>query len=137
MLRRLSGLGLLFVSTLVLADEDCRNAKTTLAMNQCLEQQLQQAETTLEQYLTASQQQYQDNTGVVAAITKAQNTWQQYRDAHCNSVYSIWVKGTIRGPLTWRCLIKKTHARTHELWSTYLTFMDNKTSVLPEPKHQP
>jgi uncharacterized protein YecT (DUF1311 family) len=103
-------------------------------MNQCLEQAFDKAETSMQRYLSASLKRYENNDEVFNSIHSAQHAWQRYRKHHCESLYSIWIEGTIRGPLTWRCLITETQERRHQLWDSYLRFMDNSKPVLPEPQ---
>lgn len=105
-----------------------------MAMNQCLEQAFDKAETGMERYLSASLKRYENNDEVLDSIHRAQHAWQRYRKHHCESLYSIWIEGTIRGPITWRCLITETQKRRHQLWDSYLRFMDNSKPVLPEPQ---
>lgn len=130
-------LSLFCLPATVMAQLPCTEADTTVAMNACLEAELEKADNTMQRYLEASRERYQDNQSVLTAISKAQDAWQQYRDDHCNSLYTIWIDGTIRGPIGWRCLIDKTQQRSHELWSTYLNFMDSQEPLLPEPEPSP
>lgn len=125
---------LLCVSSTVLARDECHDSETTMAMNQCLEQAFDKAETGMERYLSASLKRYENNDEVLDSIHRAQHAWQRYRKHHCESLYSIWIEGTIRGPITWRCLITETQKRRHQLWDSYLRFMDNSKPVLPEPQ---
>lgn len=130
-------LSLFCLPATVIAELPCRESETTLAMNACLQAELEKANNTMHRYLKASRERYQDNEAVLTAISKAQDAWQQYRKDHCGSLYTIWIDGTIRGPISWRCLIDKTEQRSHELWSTYLNFMDDQDPLLPEPSPSP
>lgn len=130
-------LSLVCLPATVIAQLPCSEADTTVAMNECLEAELEKANNTMQRYLQASRERYQDNEAVLTAISRSQQSWQQYRTHHCSSLYTIWVDGTIRVPISWRCLIDKTQQRSHELWSTYLNFMDSQTPLLPEPSPSP
>ncbi|MDE0552455.1 hypothetical protein OU793_24315, partial [Vibrio sp. VP6] len=58
---------------------------------------------------------------------------QAYMSSHCDSVYTQWRDGTIRGVMAISCKTKLTKQRTHELWENFLTYMDSTPPVLPEP----
>ncbi len=54
--------------------------------------------------------------------------------SHCNSVYTQWRDGTIRGIMFTSCKIQLTKQRTHRVWSYFLTRLDSTLSVLVESK---
>ena len=113
---------------------DCDNAQTTLHMNECAQQTLGVAQQQLQQYLNAAYAHNKDDTELVAAIGVAQTQWKAYANAHCESIYTQWRDGSIRNLMALSCRTELTHARTHELWSNFLTYMDSSPAVLPEPK---
>ncbi|CAH7037674.1 LprI domain-containing protein [Vibrio chagasii] len=121
----------------VLAGEnvvDCDNAMNTLEINHCAALELESAQVELEKYLAASFEHNADDTELVGGIKVAQESWQAYMTAHCDSVYTQWRDGSIRGLMALSCKTKLTKQRTHEVWDNFLTYMDSTPPVLPEPK---
>ncbi|MFA0629716.1 lysozyme inhibitor LprI family protein [Vibrio sp. 10N.222.49.A3] len=113
---------------------DCENAMTTLDINHCAAIELESAQLELEQYLEASFEHNAYDAELVSSIKVAQDSWQAYMTAHCDSVYTQWRDGTIRGVMALSCKIRLTKQRTHEVWANFLTYMDSTPAVLPEPK---
>ncbi|WP_437344045.1 lysozyme inhibitor LprI family protein [Vibrio chagasii] len=121
----------------VLAGEktvDCDNAMNTLEINHCAALELESAQVELDKYLAASFEHNADDVELVDAIKGAQESWQAYMTAHCDSVYTQWRDGSIRGLMALSCKTKLTKQRTHEVWENFLTYMDSTPPVLPEPK---
>nr|WP_086939389.1 lysozyme inhibitor LprI family protein [Thaumasiovibrio occultus] len=112
---------------------DCNNAMTTIEINQCAAIELASAQTQLDHYLAMSLEQKAHDPELVAAIKVAQQDWQAYMTSHCDSVYTQWRNGTIRGVMAISCKTKLTKQRTHTLWQSFLTYMDSTPPVLPEP----
>ncbi|CDT79987.1 conserved exported hypothetical protein [Vibrio coralliirubri] len=120
-----------------LADEgivDCENAMNTIEINQCAAIELESAQAELDKYLAASFEHNAYDAELVASIKKAQESWQAYMTAHCDSVYTQWRDGSIRGVMALSCKTSLTKQRTHEVWTNFLTYMDSTPPVLPEPK---
>ena len=130
---RVMGCLLLFWSGALLAN-DCRQANSTLELNQCLMEQLEQHEVELHHYLAEARGRYLADEVVVEAMDKAQQHWLDYRQQQCGSIYNIWRDGSIRGAMALNCDIRMTRLRTHQIWHSYLTFMDNAQPLLPEPQ---
>lgn len=123
-----------------LADEgivDCENAMNTIEINQCAAIELESAQAELDKYLAASFEHNAYDAELVASIKKAQESWQAYMTAHCDSVYTQWRDGSIRGVMALSCKTTLTKERTHEVWANFLTYMDSTPPVLPEPKLAP
>ena len=123
-----------------LADEgivDCENAMNTIEINQCAAIELESAQAELDKYLAASFEHNAYDAELVASIKKAQESWQAYMTAHCDSVYTQWRDGSIRGVMALSCKTTLTKQRTHEVWVNFLTYMDSTPPVLPEPKLAP
>ena len=123
-----------------LADEgvvDCENAMNTIEINQCAAIELESAQAELDKYLAASFEHNAYDAELVASIKKAQESWQAYMTAHCDSVYTQWRDGSIRGVMALSCKTTLTKQRTHEVWANFLTYMDSTPPVLPEPKLAP
>ncbi|ERM57446.1 lysozyme inhibitor LprI family protein [Vibrio cyclitrophicus] len=132
----LSAVLLTCVPLLVSASDDaidCENAMTTLEINQCASISLESAQLELDQYLEASFKHNAYDEELVNSIKVAQDSWQAYMTAHCDSVYTQWRDGSIRGLMALSCKTELTKKRTHEVWGNFLTYMDSTPPVLPEP----
>ncbi|EAP95923.1 lysozyme inhibitor LprI family protein [Vibrio splendidus] len=116
---------------------DCENAMNTIEINHCAAIELESAQAELDKYLAASFEHNDYDAELVASIKKAQDSWQAYMSAHCNSVYTQWRDGSIRGVMALSCKTTLTKQRTHEVWVNFLTYMDSTPPVLPEPKLAP
>jgi len=112
---------------------DCENAMTTLEINQCASISLESAQLELDQYLEASFKHNAYDEELVNSIKVAQDSWQAYMTADCDSVYTQWRDGSIRGLMALSCKTELTKKRTHEVWGNFLTYMDSTPPVLPEP----
>lgn len=123
------------ISLLAQAEEiNCDNAMTKHQINMCSRQEVQQAENEMLDYLNASKDRYSEEAQVLKLLTESQAQWREYREAHCDAIYQVWSGGTIRGVMYNGCMLEVTKNRTHELWQSYLTYMDSTPPVLPEPK---
>ncbi|UPR31665.1 DUF1311 domain-containing protein [Vibrio crassostreae] len=123
-----------------LADDgvvDCENAMNTIEINHCAAIELESAQAELDNYLAVSFEHNAYDAELVASIKKAQESWQVYMTAHCDSVYTQWRDGSIRGVMALSCKTRLTKQRTHEVWANFLTYMDSTPPVLPEPKLAP
>lgn len=125
-----------FPVSLPAEEPDCEKAMTTLDINYCAGLEQEAAEQEMQRYLEKSLERHSDDTELVAAIKQAQEAWQAYANAHCDSIYTMWREGTIRGVLSISCKTKLIRKRTHELWSDFLTYMDSTEPVLPEPARE-
>ncbi|MGF1824889.1 DUF1311 domain-containing protein [Vibrio splendidus] len=140
MKRFIPALILAYFSCSTLAGEhviDCENAMTTIEINHCASIKLESAQMELDKYLTASFEHNAYDAELVSSIKVAQESWQTYQSAHCDSVYTQWRDGSIRGLMALSCKTKLTKQRTHELWENFLTYMDSTPPVLPEPEPEP
>lgn len=131
---RILGLFLLCISTPLLAAEDCPDANTTYEIGMCLAEHLEQQEVELQHYLAEARARYVDNEMVIESIEKAQQSWLAYRLEQCSSIYNIWKDGTIRSIMGLNCSIHMTKLRIHQIWHSYLTYMDSTPPLLPEPQ---
>ena len=113
---------------------DCNNAVTTYDRMDCQKIEIAKVEKTLNKYWHASRQRYKDDKEVVSHMDKSQKVWIAYRKAHCDVIYQIWIDGSIRGLMAGNCLLDMTKKRTHEIWETYLTYMDSTPPILKEPE---
>ncbi|NOH94374.1 DUF1311 domain-containing protein [Vibrio sp. AIC-3] len=112
---------------------DCENAMNTIEINHCAAIELESAQAELDKYLAASFEHNAYDAQLVASIKKAQESWQAYMTAHCDSAYTQWRDGSIRGVMALSCKTTLTKQRTHEVWANFLTYMDSTPPVLPEP----
>lgn len=112
---------------------DCKNEMTTIEINQCYATALKSAEIELDKYLQTSLKHNAHDPELITAIKRAQEDWQLYMSSHCNSIYTQWRDGTIRGLMTITCKTELTRQRTYELWTNFLTYMDSTPPVLPKP----
>lgn len=131
--RRVLWLALALGATAAADDLDCKNAITTPDINHCAGLELSAAEDVMAEYLAASRERVSYDAELVAAIEEAQEAWLAYRRAHCGSVYTQWRDGTIRTVMSLTCSERLTRQRTHDLWTSFLTYMDSTPPVLPEP----
>ena len=114
--------------------------EATVEINDCQSAVLAKAEAEQKRYLAAARQRITaaaaDDAGAAKALAqfdKVQAAWAAYREADCGALYDYWSAGTIRGTIALTCQIDLTRARTHTVWSEYLTYMDSTPPDLPEP----
>jgi uncharacterized protein len=122
---------------------ECDGA-TTLAMNECGSIYADRAERELTRYLavaraglTDSAKESPEDNGAQEAVKgfeAAQKAWVAYRGAECDAVYDSWSGGTIRTWMNLSCTTDMTKARTLQVWSNWLQFMDNTPPKLPKPR---
>lgn len=67
-------------------------------------------------------------------IRRAQESWEKYADAHCDSVYERWSDGSVRFYEYYRCQKELAIERTYVIWKAYLTYADSTPPVLPDPR---
>ncbi|WP_061017321.1 lysozyme inhibitor LprI family protein [Vibrio splendidus] len=137
MKKLISALIVVCFSFSALSDEsvvDCENAMNTIEINQCAAIELESAQAELDKYLEASFEHNSYDAELVSSVKSAQESWQAYVTAHCDSVYTQWRDGSIRGVMALSCKTKLTKQRTYEVWENFLTYMDSTPPVLPEPK---
>ena len=115
-------------------DLDCSNANTTYSLMDCQKIKIVNEEEMLNKYWTESKERYKGDKEVITLMDKSQESWMIYRKAHCNTIYQIWIQGSIRGLMYGSCILDMTKKRTHEIWETYLTYMDSSPAILKEPK---
>ena len=131
---RIIGVFLLCVAAPVMAADECQNANTTYEIGACMAEKLEQQEVEMQHYLAESRARYTDDELIVESIEKAQQSWLSYRQEQCGSIYNIWRDGTIRSIMGLSCSIRMTKLRTHQIWHSYLTSMENSSPLLPEPQ---
>jgi uncharacterized protein YecT (DUF1311 family) len=109
--------------------------ETTIAIDECLGQQLQRAKARLDQYVDAAMKRYaEEQPAVRLGIEASERAFVAYREIECATVYEDWKDGTLRSAMDLGCQIALTDERAHTVWTNWLTYMDSDTPVLPEPK---
>lgn len=113
-MRRLSAvlLGMMFCAAPAFAD-DCDNATTQAAMNQCAADAYAQADKQLNQT-------YKDVMAKLEParqeeLKKAQRDWIKYRDSHCKSESASVQGGSLYGAVMNGCLAETTKAQVEKL----------------------
>ncbi len=122
-------------STFTFSDDfGCSKAVNSIEINYCAGVELENAEREMDAYLIKSKEHNSHDAELIKSIEDAQKAWLSYSDAHCESIYTKWREGAIRGAMHLSCKTKSTKMRTHEIWLNFLTYMDSTQLVLPEPK---
>lgn len=126
---------LMLFPVLLQADEvDCENPSNTLEMNSCIGKEVAAAEAELQTYMDKALERYADDAAVSELMVESQNAWLAFRNVHCEATHEMWSGGSIRGVMLGGCLRDVTRQRTHQVWQTYLTYMDSTPPLLPEPE---
>ncbi|POZ61879.1 lysozyme inhibitor LprI family protein [Chromobacterium alticapitis] len=116
-------LALLAASHAAFAEDDpCRDAKTTLEINDCMQKQFEGKDKLLNQrYQDLLQKLRQDDAETAdkdkpsRMLMQAQRKWIAFRDADCDAKYQIYIGGTIRNAVYLGCKIERTEQRIKEL----------------------
>lgn len=111
---------------------DCGGS--TPEMNACLAGLLKKAEAQQARYLDAALSGVSDRPELVRKIRTSDAAFNAHRDAECDAVWENWKDGTIRNAMSLTCSITMTDQRTHDIWETWLTYMDSTEPDLPEPR---
>ena len=111
----------------------CGNAKNTVEEAQCLSAELEKADKIQADYLAVAKERIAKADLGKPQLDIAQTAWRQYRTTHCGDVYTYWAAGTYRYRAELECEIELTRSRTHDIWKTYLTYLDSTPPVRPEP----
>ena len=127
-----SGLFLLLIATSSAHASDlCKEAYTTIEINQCAEAEYEKADKKLNVAyqgalkVSESVEDKQQRKDTRQGLIEAQRLWVKFRDKDCGAVYSLWSDGTIRGAMFWGCMHARTEQRTKELES--FTFQQPQT----------
>ncbi|RLV60925.1 DUF1311 domain-containing protein [Parashewanella curva] len=116
------------------ANDPCQHLSNTVSINQCKQTQLKQAQTKQEQYWQQALKQHSRPAEAKQALENEQKLWQQYADEHCDTVYQIYLPGTIAPSMMLDCKIRLTQARTVEIWQAYMQTLSGDKPALPSPK---
>jgi len=108
--------------------------KTTIEINECLEQQAQRAQARLDKYVKAASERYaEDQPAVRLGIDASEQAFEAYREIECATVYENWKDGTIRVAAQLGCMTEMADQRTYTVWRNWLQFEDSTPPILPEP----
>jgi uncharacterized protein len=126
---------------------DSCDGMTTEGMNDCAATYSNRAERELVRYaatararLAESAKDNPEDDGEQEALKgfdEAQKAWSAYRDAECGAVFNWWRGGTVRIVMSLSCTTEMTKARTRQIWSNWLRFVDSTPPLLPEPRPEP
>jgi len=96
-----------------LANELCSSAISTRELADCLIEKTHQAELELKRYIDTAKSRFKGKPGLVKLIDASQQSWEEYKKAHCDAVYKEWEEGTIRFINHPYCLLAAVIANAH------------------------
>jgi uncharacterized protein YecT (DUF1311 family) len=120
----------------------CASASTTLAMTECLVEQVRKADATMDRYLRTAQgrlrQEHSEAAGLggtAAAVDlgRSQRLWLAYRRSHCGDIAARWQEASVQPLMALDCQLRLSRERSRELWRAYLTYQDRTPPLLPDP----
>lgn len=104
---------------------DCANAISTPDINTCTKIELDKQELKLNQTyqrvlsmfdaVSKAPNQGADKSKLKKQLIEAQRLWVRFRKADCDTTYTFWSDGTIRGAMYLSCMIEKTNTRIQDL----------------------
>lgn len=121
----------------------CDRDGSTPQINACFSDDLALEQARMQRYLEAAvvraeasdnpEESFGEATQSSAYLQASQAAWMAYADIRCTGVLDQWKGGTIRTIMYLGCMIAATRARTHDIWSDYLTYADSTPPEMPEP----
>ena len=115
---------LLLPSSLVLA-LDCERAISTVDTNACIKLELDKVELQLNQTyqralkkiteVSVQSPSFTDKTKLKKQFIETQRLWIKFRASDCQTTYTLWSDGTIRGSMYLSCMIEKANQRIKDL----------------------
>lgn len=113
----------LLLLPLICVAENCENANTTLAMNQCYSAQLDQANAQLNQ----NYQQLKKllDAKQTAALVQAEKNWLTYRKQYCDFMAMRYEGGSIQPIITGRCITDITQQQAKNLHTAIENYKPN------------
>lgn len=118
----------LFILLLILSNHafslDCDKATSTPEINECGQLELNKAENELNLVYQrvlkmmdkiSKEPAIGDKTGLKKSLIDAQRLWVKFREADCNTIYTLWSDGTIRTAMYLGCMRAGAEQRTKEL----------------------
>lgn len=106
------GVGLLMLSSVVSANDECDSPKTQMEMTQCSAQTYQAADDELNETYQALVSRLEHNQSSLEKLRAAQRKWIGFRDAECTFESSAVEGGSAQPMVRNGCLAELTQART-------------------------
>ena len=116
---------------------------TTPEVDACGAEYAGRADRELTRYVAAARKRLMDEArensnpqasrDALTGLDASQKTWEAFRKAECEAVYSWWSQGTIRGAMYQGCMQSLTKSRTQQVWETWLSFEDSTPPLMPKP----
>ncbi len=104
---------------------DCKSAISTPDVNACGKIELDQVELKLNQVyqrvlkqmdeISREPSNFADKSMLKKSFVEAQRLWVKFRKADCDTTYTFWSDGTIRGSMYLSCMISRANQRIKEL----------------------
>lgn len=104
---------------------DCEKALTTLDINACGKIELDKIELELNQVysrvlkkmdeISKDHSNISDKSKLKKSFIDAQRFWVKFRQADCDTTYTFWSDGTIRGSMYLACMTDRANKRIKEL----------------------
>ena len=123
-MRKILFILVLLQSSLVFA-LDCDKAVTTPDINACEKIELDKVERTLNQVyqrvlkqmdkISRDPNNFTNKSNLKKSFVDAQRLWIRFRKADCDTVYTYWSDGTIRGSMYLACMTSRANQRIKEL----------------------
>ncbi|MBC3870529.1 lysozyme inhibitor LprI family protein [Undibacterium oligocarboniphilum] len=111
----------------------CANMNDYKEEADCLSTQIDLKIAKFKSYYLAAQKQEVLYGRTSDELIESQEIWEKYLRKHCDYLYSR-EQGTARIRDSEECQMRLYDERTHEIWISYLTFLDSSKPVLPDPK---
>ena len=92
-------------------------ALTTVDMRNCYIVELKVEEQKLNDTLN---QAYKESSWIAKEIKQSQEAWVQYRNSHCDAIYSYYERGTMRFIAHPACMVEITKVRQKELYIDFI-----------------
>jgi uncharacterized protein YecT (DUF1311 family) len=104
---------------------DCERAVSTLDTNACGQIELDKVELKLNQVyqrvlqkmdeISREKSNIADKSKLKKSFVEAQRLWVRFRKADCDTTYTYWSDGTIRGAMYLSCMTSRAEQRIKEL----------------------
>ena len=122
-MKKYIAIALITLSFSCIAEEElpeCKNASSTIEINECGEAKLEYEKAVLDKILLEAYEMHKDDPKLVESIELAQKNWESYSSTHCDSVFMKWRMGSIATIKYISCEIELTKQRTHKIRKEFL-----------------
>lgn len=123
-----------FTASPAVSANDCTNAGSQTAMNQCASEAFAAADKQLNARYQEIEKRLGNDASAKKLLTAAQRAWVSFRDAECTFSSSASAEGSVYPMLVGNCKAQLTSARTDEL-KNYLNCKEGDLSC-PVPAAQ-